>query len=371
MTTVDVLIAGAGIIGLSCALELRARGCRVTVLDRDQPMRGASWAAAGMLAAHDPENPAALLPLAERSLALYGAYLDRVRALSGHPVPLRTTTALQAIAPHAPASHAGRLLSPADALALLPGLRTAGTYRFLELAEASLDPRDLCHALPLAAVAAGVVLHAGVAVEEVIAAEDAVEVRTAAGSFSAGAFLNCCGAWASQLQPSQLQEPSPEDPDAASAQTAVVFPRKGQMAVVGVDPAALPIVLRSPEIYLVPRGDGRVVVGATVENAGFDTAVHSETLHALLARAASLWPPIADAPILDSWAGLRPATEDGLPLLGRLQTPRCFVAGGHFRNGILLAPATADVMAEWITGHAPAIDLAPFSPGRFTPARVM
>ncbi len=365
MTTVDVLIAGAGIIGLSCALELRKHGCRVAVLERGRSMHGASWAAAGMLAAHDAEKPAALLPLAHKSLALYGAFLDRIRALSGQAVPLRTTTAVQAMASEAPITPSRKLLSAVEAQALIPGLATA-RYRFAALDELSLDPRDLCHALPLAATAAGVAIHEHAAVQCVLAAGNAVEVRTSDGLFSAGAFLNCCGAWSSQLS-----YPGDNSASSSSESRVPVFPRKGQMAVVRVPPAALPVVLRSPEVYLVPRGDGRVVVGASVEDAGFDTTVHSATLRELIENAAALWPLIADAPVIDSWAGLRPGTQDGLPLLGALPTPHCFVATGHFRNGILLAPATAEAMASLMTGRTPAMNLAAYTPDRFLLSRAM
>ena len=120
-------------------------------------------------------------------------------------------------------------------------------------------------------------------------------------------------------------------------------------------------MLRTPDVYLVPRGDGRIVVGATLERVGFDRQVESTAVDGLLALAASLWPPIAAAPVVDRWAGLRPGTSDGLPLIGRAEAPNCWLATGHFRNGILLAPATALVMRQAIEGSAPEIALGSFS----------
>jgi glycine oxidase len=124
-------------------------------------------------------------------------------------------------------------------------------------------------------------------------------------------------------------------------------------------------VLRSPEIYLIPRGDGRIVIGATVEDAGYSKQVEPEALALLRRRAARLWPPASDALQLDSWAGLRPGTADALPVIGRCEGDNLqFVATGHFRNGILLAPGTANVIADLVCGRMPAIDLAPFAPHR-------
>ena len=127
-------------------------------------------------------------------------------------------------------------------------------------------------------------------------------------------------------------------------------------------------VLRTPEIYLVPRGDGRITIGATVEHAGFDKTVEPHAIAGLLKAAAELWPPIADAEILESWAGLRPASADELPLIGPTSQPNCWIASGHFRNGILLAPATARALSQLIRGENPAIDLTPFAPNRVLPA---
>jgi glycine oxidase len=124
-------------------------------------------------------------------------------------------------------------------------------------------------------------------------------------------------------------------------------------------------VIRSPEAYLIPRSDGRLLVGATVEEAGFDKRTDLATIQRLHKAAIALMPKLADAKILEDWAGLRPGTPDALPILGATATPGYYVATGHFRDGILLAPITAEVMTAVIEDRAPEFDLAAFSPARF------
>jgi glycine oxidase len=124
-------------------------------------------------------------------------------------------------------------------------------------------------------------------------------------------------------------------------------------------------VIRSPKAYLIPRSDGRLLVGATVEEAGFDKRTDPDTIQRLHRAALELVPKLRDARILEDWAGLRPGTPDNLPILGATRTPGCYVATGHFRDGILLAPITAKLMCAVIEGSTPELDLAAFSPLRF------
>ncbi len=363
--TSDIVIAGGGIIGLSVALELARHGLRVRVLERGRPMAEASWAAAGMLAAEDPENPDELASLARYSRSLYPQYLSLLERLSSRRVPVRTRNAVQATRRgasfHCAPTETRSFLAPEQARLRIGALETGGRS-FLWLEELSLDPRDLCAALPAAAIKAGVDLEERTAVYSVTAKPGSVQVATSAGAIAAGAFINCCGAWAGSLQSLQL---APLQAAPGPIGEAAVQPRKGQMLVVRLqDPSQLQYVLRTPEVYLVPRGDGRVVIGATVERAGFDREVQSGALHRLLALAADIWPPVQTAPIIESWAGLRPGTEDGLPILGPSAEPNCWLATGHFRNGILLAPATAAVMRGLIEGRTPEIPLEAFAPHR-------
>jgi glycine oxidase len=128
----------------------------------------------------------------------------------------------------------------------------------------------------------------------------------------------------------------------------------------------LKYVIRSPEVYLIPRSDGRILVGSTVEEAGFDKRTDVATIQRLYRAAVVILPELSNAKILEDWAGLRPGTSDALPILGSTPTPGYYVATGHFRDGILLAPITAQAMAAVIEGRNPGHDLAPFSPARFS-----
>lgn len=360
MNRTEVAIAGAGIIGLSAALELAAAGRQVTVFERRRAMSEASWAAAGMLAASDPENPPALRPLAELSRALYGRFLERVAELSGMAIPIRTTRTLQGAA-HLPAGVCEADAATLDALA--PGI-VANGRRFFLLEEESFNPRDLAQALPSAARAAGVTIHEENPVLGSREGQDGAELSTAAGDWSADALIHAAGAWTTNLT------------GIAGA------PRKGQMAEVYLPGPRQPeAVLRTPEIYLVPRGGGRIVIGATVEDAGFDKQVDGIAIEGLMETAAALWPPIREAQIVATWAGLRPATPDDLPVIDSLTNcdpledfredmagPRRryrWVAAGHFRNGILLAPGTALLLRQMILEEPLSIDLSPFRCGRF------
>ncbi len=362
METVDVIVGGGGIIGLSAALELARNGFRVRVLEKGRAMSEASWAAAGMLSANDPDHPAELAQLATLSILLYPEYLSLVERLSRRPVPLRThatvVTSRLGSEFHPEETTVCPALSAQEAERRIPGLATHGRS-FCWMEEASLNPRDLCAALPLAATAAGVDLREETEVLAVSSRDGAVEVKTQSGTVSAGAFLNCCGAWAAGVRQSGLEHPP----------AAAVEPWKGQMLAVRVPPPLdLQYVLRSPEIYLVPRGEGLIAIGATVERAGFDRRVEPLIVERLRAEAAELWPPMASAPVVESWSGLRPGTSDGLPIIGSAGLPRCWIATGHFRNGILLAPATGLIVRQLLQGTTPEVSLAAFLPGRLMEA---
>lgn len=348
MRQTEIAIAGAGIIGLSAALEFASAGRRVTVFDRGRAMRESSWAAAGMLAASDPENPAALRPLSQFSIRLYPEFLAAVEQLSGRNIPIRTTQTLQG-AHTLPAGV--EELSPAAIQSLVPGLKPEKLSFFL-LEEQSLDPRDIGRALPQAAKAAGVVLVEQTSVLRVDSDSSSLRILTSGGEWTAESFINACGAWAAPLA------------------DVPIAPRKGQMLLVQ-SPEPLTVTLRTPHLYLVPRGDGRIVIGATVENAGYDKDVCPSTIAALRGAAAELWPPAREARILETWAGLRPAAADALPILGRDATNGAedaahrWLALGHFRNGIMLAPGTARLLRQMILKEPLAMDPAAFSATRF------
>ena len=361
MQRTDVAIAGAGIIGLASALELAAAGLRVVVFERGHAMRECSWAAAGMLAASDPENPSSLRQLSELSLSLYPEFLANIEQLSGKKIPIRTTQTLHAT--HDLPSHV-EPLRPQAIQAIAPGLQSNGLQCFL-LEEQSLDPRDLTEALPAAAAAAGVTLQEHTAVTAVVPQSDSVKIQTTRGEWTAAHFINACGAWASNLN------------------SVPVAPRKGQIFLVECNaPELLRVALRTPQVYLLPRGNGRIIIGATVEDAGYDKHIDPATITALHEAAADLWSPVRSARVVESWAGLRPATPDSLPVISPAididakdmanaapesrQNAHSWLAIGHFRNGILLAPGTARLLRQMILKELLSIDTAAFHANRFT-----
>lgn len=344
-----VAIAGAGIIGLATAMDLAAAGCSVTVFDQSEAMSEASRAAAGMLAGSDPENPGELLPLAQLSLQLYPAFIAHVEKLSGKKIPIRTTLTLQG-AEHIPDGTIS--LKAAELHRLAPHANAAG-YRFFPINENSIDAWDLAESLPTAARATGVDLREHTAVKSIRPTAIAVELETVSGSFLAHTFLNAAGAWSPALD-----------------STLPVFPRKGHMITVELaGPIQMECVLRTPSVYIVPRGGNRYTIGPTVEDAAFDRTVHQDRVQELFARACELWPPLREASIAESWIGFRPGSADALPIIDKT-ADRCWVATGHFKNGIMLGPGTARVLSQWMLGRPPQVDLAPFRGSRFAASTV-
>ena len=352
VTRSDVAIAGGGIIGLSLGLELRRRGISVTVIDRQQAMSSASWAAGGMLAVHDPQNPQELMPLAAKSWELYPAYLERVESLSGKKVPLRTRRAMQHVAQERWAengtrSGVGSVVTDNELAEFAPGLDIMGHF-FEWLDEGSLDPNDLREALPAAFVAAGGTLLEETEMLSVESVTGGVLVQTTRKLISAGMFVNCCGAWAGEAEGGLP-----------------VVPIKGQMANLRLAPERLRCVVRAPGIYLLPRGDGRVTIGATIEHVGFDETVQEISVRRMAEAALSLLPEAEVPPQMDMWAGLRPGTPDGLPILGPATKANCWHATGHYRDGILLGPVTGRVMAQAMLGEVPDVPLTAYAATRF------
>jgi glycine/D-amino acid oxidase-like deaminating enzyme len=210
--------------------------------------------------------------------------------------------------------------------------------------ESSVDPVLLMRAALKAASAMGIEVRGGAEVTSIRTEEGRLEVTAGEGRLSTAKAINCRGAWSG----------------------APVKPRKGQMLAVRPQDAAVEHVIHASGIYLVPRSSGRLVIGATVEDVGFDKSIEPETIHELHSAAVELVPELASAEVVASWAGLRPGTPDDLPVLGETETPGVFTASGHFRNGILLAPVTARIMANLLTGKPPGMNISGFSPARFT-----
>jgi glycine oxidase len=337
----DVIIAGAGIIGVSLALELRQYGATVLVLDRVEPGSEASSAAAGMLAPADPETPAALRRLAVESARLFPSFVQSIEAASNMQVDFRRVGTIALLENDAPPTEY-RNLSPAELQRLEPSILSAGYPAFF-VQEDSVDPSLLMQAALAAAQNLGVEIRRHTAVAEMRAHDNTVEVVTETDTFSCASAVDCRGAWTGPP----------------------VRPRKGQMLYVHPHANVLQHVLRAPDVYIVPRSSGKILIGATVEDVGFDKSVNPAVIDQLISATAKYLPALASAPILQSWAGLRPGTPDDLPIIGPAKTPRLFVATGHFRNGILLAPITAQIMADLVQSRPSSQDIQAFSPGRF------
>lgn len=343
----DAIVIGGGVIGLSIALELRKRGLSVLVIERGEPGREASHAAAGMLVGAGDEFPPALRALAKASAAMYPVFVRELEDASNLKIDFRGQgTILLSAGGHIP--EFARRVSTEDLSDLEPSLRH-GSLSAAFLPEHSVDPRSLMHALSQAAKHREVDVASGSPVENMLIENGgAAGVKTSRSSYPAKIVVNCAGAWTGQIGPQKFP----------------VRPVKGQMlAVIGGPP--LEHVIRGEKVYLLPRSDGRIVIGSTLEEAGFDKQTDVDTIEKLLRSATQFVPALAKARQHEAWAGLRPATPDLLPILGETSIPGYFVASGHYRDGILLAPATAKALAELITDGTSAYDLSAFSPERF------
>jgi len=342
----DVIIVGGGIIGVSLSIALHKRGVRVLVVERGEPGREASHAAAGMLVDHRAETPPALQALASASARMYPEFALELHDESGIKVDLRDPGTL--LLDHLPADSQHPTVSVEE---LEPAVADPQRPAAL-LRERSVDPRALTEAAVKAARHRGVDIASGKAVTAVLLSDGKVSgVSTDKSHYSAPVVVNCAGAWAGQIFPHRFP----------------TRPMKGQMLSVVGQPVVRHVI-RGLEVYLVPRSDGRILIGATVEDVGYDKRVDPGTIHRLHQAAIRLVPALAQARILEAWAGLRPGTPDNLPILGATETPGYFVAAGHFRDGILLAPITARVMAQVICHERPDHDLSAFSPARFQAA---
>ncbi|HTJ26247.1 MAG TPA: glycine oxidase ThiO [Candidatus Limnocylindria bacterium] len=359
----DVIVVGAGLIGCGIAYELAKRGAAVTVLDRAEPARAASWAGAGMLAPFSEEIPdAAMLALCRDSLALYPAFVAELRERSGVDARFVREGTLHValdsprmaeLAAHAQTFRANggevQVLDREAVLAREPLLAKDLVGGVFVANEAQVDNRRLGRALVAACEAFGVRFQR---VDDVAVEADARRVRgvrTSHGFDAAATVVNAAGAWAGAL---------PGVPEFARV---AVRPVAGEMLAIALPAGAMRALVWLGHRYLVPRGDGRLLVGATVEERGFDARVTAAGLHDLLDAALAVAPTLASFAVVETWAGLRPGSADGRPVLGATRLDGYFVASGHYRNGILLTPITARALADLIeNGRAEAI--APFGP---------
>jgi glycine oxidase len=365
-----VAVIGGGIIGCATALELARRGCRVTLLERGAPGSEASSAAAGLLAPlGSSPDPGPFNRLAIESWRLYPGVVAELRDLTGVDVEHMTAGTLYPVAgareiaaarerlawPLAP-EFGIEMVEGSELQALEPALGKDVTAARLVRGDHWVNNQRLVTAYALAAAARGVTVRTGALVERIVIEGGRARGVVVDGEpLHADAVLLAAGAWSGALA-------------AGIGARLPVGPVRGQMLAVSNVPSLLTHAIHRDDIYLVPRPSGELLIGATVEQVGFERAVTPEGLGGLIAQAVALVPEIGRRPITRSWYGFRPSAPDGMPVLGPWpDVAGLFAATGHFRNGILLAPITAAVMARCIVDGDTPDSIAPFLPDRFAP----
>ncbi len=370
----DVAVIGGGVIGLAVAWRAQQRGLRTVVLERDMLAGGATHVAAGMLAPTSEARTAerALLDLSRASAARYPAFVEELAAASDLDPGYRTCGTLAVARDRDEAEALDRELAEREALGLPVERLLASEARRREPALAptlrlalaipgdhAIDPRALTAALAVAFERAGGVVREHAAVARVLVSADGERVEgveLAGGErIAADHVVIAAGAWTAALAglPEHARIP--------------LRPVKGQILRLRdpAGPGLLSHVVRMQPGYLVPRGDGRYVLGATMEEQGFDTRVTAGGVFELLRDAAELVPGIGELAIEELQAGLRPATPDNAPVLGGGALAGLHWAAGHFRHGILLAPITAELLVASLAGDPLPPLATPFAPGRF------
>jgi glycine oxidase len=366
MKKFDVAIAGGGVIGGAIALELARAGLRVGVFDRQQPGQEASWASAGILSPA-PENPGmiAMVPLGKASLSLYPEFIARVEEISGKSAGFRPKGTLEAlfsrdakaelstiIALHHGLGLKAEPLRAEDARELEPALSAEVEAAVLRPDEASVDNRALTGAVLEAAQRSGAEFFPGNGAREIWrAGKRCAGLAVQNENVEAKWTIIAAGCFSAAIK------------DAAAY--APVRPVKGQMTALRAEDLMIERVLWSDKIYLVPRNNGRIIAGATVERVGFDKRTTAGGIQKILSAAIELAPGLANARVEETWAGLRPDSPDHLPILGPTDVEGLLMATGHFRSGILLTPITARLVREWITEQRVSMDWDRFSPLRF------
>lgn len=364
----SIVVVGAGTIGLSIGWQLAEAGVSVTIFEKGKAGRGTSWQAAGMLAP-DAEigfEELSLHRLGRESLRRWPAFAERLERASGQPVDLRTEGTFVVADDSDSAEALRRLydfqreqglsvewLGATEALEREPFLAPRLAAVVFAPADHQVDNRRLVRGLRIAFEQAGGVLHEEAPVRTVHPDPDRPAVTTEAGRrIEAHVVIGAAGIGMHHLE--------------GLSGVPAVRPVKGQMIELqAVRPFALEHVVRGPEAYLAPKSDGRLLVGATSEERGFDTRVTAGGLYDLLEGARAVVPGIDELEVTATWAGLRPAARDNAPLLGRSGLPGVVLATGHYRHGVLLTPITAEEITRLVLEGETSKWIQPFLPTRF------
>ena len=370
------LVIGGGIIGSSVAWRLAAEKVSVKVLERGRLGQEASWAAAGMIAPQaEAESPGPFIDFCVQARVAFDSIHDRLIRESGVD-PEYDNNGVLYVALDGPegeelarrarwqrdAGFSVEELTGAQAREIAPLLSPQVNYALSFPSDRRLDNRKLTQAYINAAAKLGVEFIEGAQVEE-ICGGPVPSLRLADGSsHQADVIINAAGAWSGQIR-------------GLEADRLAMRPVRGQIVCFSIRPGILGPSIFSLRGYLVPRRDGRLLTGSTREDAGFDKSVTLDGMERIVRGAKSIVPALASLAFREAWAGLRPATSDLLPVLGRSpNVPGVIYATGHFRSGILLSALTGELIAELVTGRKNSVggsvgstnDLAPFSPARFS-----
>lgn len=369
----DVVIVGAGVIGLGIAWRLAQRGAAVIVFDQGAAGAGASHAAAGMLAACAEAEPGeeALVALGRSSQSLWPAFTAELEQATGLSVDLRHEGTLVVALTADDQARLRHQLQFQTSIGLPLGWLSAAEARQREphlagVAGAVFSPEDhqvdnrkLVGALRSAAAAAGAVIREHAAVERIVVIQGrATGIRLGDGTeVAADVVVVAAGAWSRSIAgvPPEMRPP--------------VRPVKGQMLALRMDAPLVSHVVWAPNVYLVPRRDGRLILGGTVEEKGFDATLTAGGVLALLEAAWRVLPAIEELPIEETWVGHRPGSRDDAPILGLSPVTGLVYATGHYRNGILLAPVTADAIARLVLDGEVDPAIRPFGIARFAAAQ--
>jgi glycine oxidase len=331
----DVIIVGAGIVGSSIAYELAKEGLRVVVVDRGEVGREASWAAGGILTPiHLSNYPPDLVRMCQEAQAIYPGFVSEIETESGIDVEYRET-GLRVLARDEAdrkvvealrlwkSEHGQPVEDRPDGI-FLPDVHQVRNHR-------------LTRAIAAAAVRKGAEFRTQTEVTGFLKVPGKIHgVRTGQGDLQAEVTVLAAGAWSGEL-------------GGLLGISVPVRPVKGQMLLLGTEPDSIPNMILHREEYVVPRADGKVLVGSTVEEAGFDKSVTVRSIRFLLQRAVEICPELEEAPLLGTWAGLRPGSPDRMPLIGAVPDLHgLFLATGHYRIGILLGPLTGRIMRDEI-----------------------
>ncbi|MDP9054628.1 MAG: FAD-dependent oxidoreductase [Acidobacteriota bacterium] len=327
-----MIIAGAGIVGLSSAWRLRGCGIPVTVFDAGAVGSEASWSGAGMLApGGEMEEASPLTEMAMRGLQLYPQFVAELRGESGLPVDYRQCGAMEVALTDEDAEVLERRAARQARLgihsesAVFPGSVSA---RFFP-DDALVNPRDVVAALRLMCARRGVRILEHERVLEI--RPDGSGVRTSKGVYEDEGALICAGAWSSEL---------------AGARAPESMPVRGHLISYAADPGRLQTILRHGHTYLLQRETGSLIAGSSTEYAGFDRTIDESVVASVHSRATRLLPYLRGLRPSDRWIGFRPGIAGGQPAIGRIDNTKIWTAYGHYRNGILLAPDTARRIAE-------------------------